>query len=748
MNALARPTALAVILLAAPPTWAAEGFRTTTFGNAAGCVHRGTLTVDGALLRFDVSALAGADVRMARLRVPPDGHTHGATVRVVAVGIGRDEPLALLPPDYAGFDATDAVAAWAARPAANRGLRVVEAGGVRFAGAVLEVSTVGEVPRPIRPITRLRAVHRSGQTFLTWGEIADPVGADAPTFGAFDEAVLTARKRRRIVYRVYRHDRPITPAELAGARLVREVPEAVSCWNLLAVRNTEHPNQGTPTKRSSLRPGRNLGVDHVMTRYRIAPGGEPLPRATGLAVVTAARPGRRYYAVTAAIDGREAVAALPPGASLVEPVAEAPATFPATILQETRSREGRRKPAGEVDVYASWLGPPYHNLPIVSQTFVVRWADAPAADPGAPGPLLVVQTTHGGSATEAGSLGWHAARRHAGAVPTVALTEGGLWQGFHECIGTLRSYADGVVHNYPQRRVLAATRWALARGVPALDPNRAVIWGQMAHWALRHGDLYAAVMSNGYANLNVGKEAQKHGWKWGPYPAGSRNAEGVDQWLAMNLPRWIRENPTVELPYWLCWPAYGAYPSHTIGDFGFLPWPEMLDAMARTKRAFAATWSSNGPGPAGALRQLVTRIRRDQSLPAFGRCSLDRSPGDGDHRDAEKRGGINLYQLWEPETLVETPDRWEVTLHLRDDCPREACTTDVTPRRCTVFGAEPGRTFRWTLTPTGADRPSRAGRAEADRWGLVTVKSLTLTRRKARLRIERADDGQEGRPRP
>ena len=124
--------------------------------------------------------------------------------------------------------------------------------------------------------------------------------------------------------------------------------------------------------------------------------------------------------------------------------------------------------------------------------------------------------------------------------------------------------------------------------------------------------------------------------------------------------------------------AYGAYPAHTIGDFGFMPWPETIHAMASTKRAFAATWNSNGPGVTAGLHELVTRLRLHQSLPAFANCSLDANPGDGDHADSEKTGGINIYQVWEPETIVDEPNRWEITLTLRGDCPFPDLTTDLT----------------------------------------------------------------------
>jgi hypothetical protein len=249
--------------------------------------------------------------------------------------------------------------------------------------------------------------------------------------------------------------------------------------------------------------------------------------------------------------------------------------------------------------------------------------------------------------------------------------------------------------------------------------------------------VFSVVMSEGHGNLAIGKVPQQHGWKWGPYPKGCRNWLGVDQWEYMNLPKWIRENPTVELPYWLCWPAYGAYPDHTVGDFGFMPWPEMIHAMTSTKRALAANWSTNGPGPVGPLRDLVSRIRLHQSLPAFTRCSLDSSPGDGDHADAEKGSGINLYQLWEPETVVDEAGRWEITLYLREDCPYPECTTDLTPRRCQKFKARPGQSFKWVRTPLDDARALQSGTATADRWGLVTLEGVKVAKGKNRIRIER-----------
>ncbi len=723
-------------LASAAPIGARADYLTTTFGRSAKCEHANTLRIADGVLSFDLSALP-ADVNVARavLRVLIDGHAIGAAVRVKPVAPKDVGELALLGPLYRTFDATDAVRAWVANRAANKGLKIVESGGVNFNKAVLEVSYLGKAVKAIPAVTGLTALHQSGQTFLTWQEIEDPVGKPDATFEELHNAVMTAREKHELSYRIYRSSKRITIETLGEAELVREVDQILSCYNMKAVQNTEHPNQGHPTMHSPIRPGYNNVRAYKMTRYRITNGGDPLPHATGLAVFTCTRPAKRYYAVTASVNGREAVTALGAGASLAQPVEERPSTFPAIVYQRESQRppdRGQEKPT-VAEVYNSWLEPPYHQVPNEAETAIVKWSDMPAADAGNRRPLFVLTTTYGGTSAGLQGIGWHGARKHLGGVLTIGLSEGSVWQGCHECVDTLRGYDQGVVHNYPQRRVLAAARWGIAKDDFFVDPQRVYFWSQLGCWALRNGDVFAVVMSNGYGNFAIGKLAQNHGrsGKWGPYPAGSNSFAGVNQWEYMNIPKFVRENPTVELPFWLCWPAYGAYPSHTIGDFGFMPWPETIHAMHSTKRAFAAVWNSNGPGEIGDVRRFILRVRRDQSLPAFGHCSLDASPGDGDHADAEKTGGINLHQRWDPETIVDEPSRWEMTMYLKEICGAESAIMTVTPRRCQQFKAKPGTRFAWTLTEGG--KTVNKGTAVADKWRLVTAEGIELTKQPRRL---------------
>jgi hypothetical protein len=744
------------VVAVCPGVSANQGFVTVTFGNTPAAQFPGTLKIDSESLRFDLASLpAGVQVQRAILRFPfQSNYQQHSAVKLLPSGVSQ-QPLSTLPPDHRALEATEAVRAWVANPAANRGFKVLLPGRADFSKAVLEVSFLGEIGQPLAAVAQLKAEHRSGQTFLTWKEPYDVVGKDEPTFEEFERAVLAARGKRQIVYRVYRHREPITPANLAAAEIVAEVPEALSCWNLLAIANTEHPQPGV-TKTSPLREG-NLRLEHVMTRYRTGDGDAPLPRATGLAVLTAKEPKQRYYAVTVVVDGREAVAELKPEQDCSGAVTEVPARFPAVVYQRTRKPQGDAAEAPSVDVYVCWLEPPLVHKPRPVEVYLVRWPDLPAGSAGRRLPLYVNLGTYGGTATEMSDPGWHAARRHVAGAVTIGLAEEGtLWAGDHECLGTLRGLDEGVVWNHEQRRVLAATAWAAQNPELAIDPQRLYIWGQFAGWALRHGDLFAVVMSNGHNNFKTSREGRKHYWRWGP-PDHDRNWLGTSHLDYLDLAQWVREHPDVELPYWICSPAYGAFPDHTLGDFGFKPWQEFIGAMQQTRRAFAAVWMSNGPGLVqGVCRDMVPQIRLHQSLPAFTNCSLDTSPmtdhpkgtyrlgqyDDDFQKYADKEGGINLYQRWEPESMVDKPDAWAATVWLAGPdargeyaAPADQATTDLTPRRCQQFRPAPGAEFRWTSTRLDDGKVLQSGTAAADRWGLVTLGGVPISKAKHRIEI-------------
>jgi hypothetical protein len=136
-------------------------------------------------------------------------------------------------------------------------------------------------------------------------------------------------------------------------------------------------------------------------------------------------------------------------------------------------------------------------------------------------------------------------------------------------------------------------------------------------------------------------------------------------------------------------------------------------------------------------RVLPIDIRLDQSLPAFGRCSLDDDPGAGDPKDGDPKGQINLYLDWETEDVVDEPGRWEMTVGLIDKAPAAECTVDLTPRRCQRFKPGPGRALRWTNVSRADGREVQSGEVKPDALGLVTLERVVVSKGRNRIRIGR-----------
>src|SRR5262245_492918 len=151
--------------------------------------------------------------------------------------------------------------------------------------------------------SEIRAVHRAGQTFVTWRELA-----------------ATGKR-----YRIYRSETALrTTLDLKDADLLGEVDD-----------------------RTSRNQGRSLASGLEQT-WVIQPGGEPLEASQGLFVHGAAEDGlrRAFYAVTVVQAGGENRTVVPGGNALAFPVLERAAP-PEPILQS----DG---PEGEL--WGHWVG--------------------------------------------------------------------------------------------------------------------------------------------------------------------------------------------------------------------------------------------------------------------------------------------------------------------------------------------------------------------------------------------------------
>lgn len=739
-----RPYVAAVTLLMLAAA-AAGDFVAEIWGNAPSCHHKGTMkVVEGRTVEFDLSALRPrAKIQRAVLRASIQRRGYSQRIQVCPLAPGRSEPpddakaLPLRPPLYNSFDATEAVRRWADKSKGTFRVYFKFAPGWKRQSTTLEIAYEARAGEPTPRVAELRAVHHDGQTFLTWKEHEDIMtGAEPVTLEKLEQKLL--RSGREIRYRVYAHDKPITLKSIAEAELLADVPFVLSAYYLDSVRTIEHPNRQRGEGSTPFIGGARARRDPV-ARYVIADGQDHLPRGYGLYVRTITTAGKTYYAVVTAVNGREAVGRtdLTPGNSLVQPVAEKLAP-PGPVLQSrsVRKPDDRRPVAWAVGRYNFWLEVPYTNIPRQLQVAIGR---PEKIDPDKKLPLYVHLGAYGGQAAFYCAQG--------GGYQVMVCPpydqDDSMFQGRHECLYTYRSYGEGAVHNWAQRRCFALMEYAKRRF--PIDDERVTLRGQFCCWALRYGDKFTSVVGDAYGNLSKSREAQKHGWTWGLYPAGSKNWAGVDHWEWMNIARFVRENPTQELPFYVSLP----YSASHVGDIGPWAWQELYRALHQTKRAFTARWGNcwAGSPPAGAM---AGKIKLHQSLPAFSNCSLDQNPGDGAFdvgavgSDGDPSGNINGYQFWQTHDIVDTPDRWEMTVYLYDGdrhgrgrAPAESCTTHLTPRRCQKFKARPGQTFQWSNTSLKENRVIQRSTVEADKWGLVTLEELIVSKGKNRIKIWR-----------
>ena len=283
--------------------------------------------------------------------------------------------LKLEPPQFRSFDATAAVRAWVSGKAPNRGfvVRQLDLWDWAPSQTVLEVRYAGK-PTQVPPQAKdICVIHRKGQTFITWTEIDKIITKDKILWKEFEDTFKKVAPRQGRWYRVYRHDKPITAANLHRAERIDEI------WPLSGYdfRLHEHLTRGEDWM--------GLNPASEVTRYVIdAPPagvlkpngtfgkqkfpqwqGKPLPLHTGLYVHRPAKAGKFYYAVTACKGGVENTRDIQAGVNaLAQPVDETvgdgePILY--RVLQQWGWKATDK--VRETQFFVYWAAPPYANQP-------------------------------------------------------------------------------------------------------------------------------------------------------------------------------------------------------------------------------------------------------------------------------------------------------------------------------------------------------------------------------------------------
>ncbi|MBC8874157.1 MAG: carbohydrate-binding family 9-like protein [Planctomycetes bacterium] len=710
------------------------------------------LHAGGAVLQFDLSTFAGKKVHRALLRVeraPMDGLAADARTNVEIYPLtaplteggkpkAAEKPLALAAPWCRWFDITDLVATWAGGRTSNTGLYVKQFPGWRPETTFLDVMFDGEPDDIPQPVTGLGAVHHAGQTFLTWKEIDDLVGKDDVKWGEMKQLLADLDKGRRVRYCVYRSGKPITAATLAAAELIAEV-KPLSGWNING-RNIERPidrvvvtatYMKTPRYGSvfdSARIDGEYGVDCPTDRF-VIPGGETqLLRGTGLYVHTPGNAGKAYYAVLASVDGVQNTSAIAATKAVTEIAGAGEPVLQGELPPGPLWRYKQKRLH-----YVRWVAPPLSNLP--SRYF--NWSVGVPETMSKAAPLELNLHHDRGSY-------WRTQYRlerdsivispHDFPFPT-------WWYGYHESRDTLRSFSQGTIHNYTQRRLLSFVEWASTEW--PVDRGRVIVTGMRyrgGFGALRLGvsfpDVFALVVTgHGLPDARYGvNEVNKFRWSQGQFDSlvaalgqvdwELKTADGVNVWDALDVNRQISAlPPTAKLPLIAMTSRNDWIPSREFYQLMLAKRrPVMGSYMWGGTTLLPVSATSTWPN---AARQLV---RSDRPLLAFKSATVDELLAGG------KQGEFNWNYRWRPDTVVDKPGRCEVVVFYQKKYGHgDPQTADATIRRFARFNPSPGATVSYSVTPVGSGDAAQSGTLTIGADGLLVIPGVDISEAGVRI---------------
>ncbi len=300
-----------------------------------------------------------------------------------------------------------------------------------------------------------------------------------------------------------------------------------------------------------------------------------------------------------------------------------------------------------------------------------------------------------------------------------------FWMGLPDSYHSLRNIRQGRWRPWPQMRNEFLIRWLGKKF--QIDEDR--ITGSIGCWGMmeiERPDIYAFLHGWGEPEVTKGFQCWGRAHVWGSPDDYADRPKEENPFYRQDYGRWAREDPARETPFFQMHTGWGAH----FTEMGWPPFPRFYRAMIDARRPFCAHWKA----------QHRPVIRRNQSVPAFGNCTLDGMPGNGDRAHGQGFGaGINSYLTWDSESIVDEPARWEMTVILDDGAPLGECRVDLTPRKCRKFKPAAGTKLAWTCR-TGAKgdgEPLGSATIVADKWHLATIRQMRMLKGPQRVVIAR-----------
>ncbi|MCX7591977.1 MAG: hypothetical protein N2255_10165, partial [Kiritimatiellae bacterium] len=504
----------------------------------------------------------------------------------------------------------------------------------------------------VRTVTGIRALHKHGQTFVMWTDLAE------------------GEEGAKYRYSVYRAEWPITAEKLNLATLC--VSGVLNNSAKLFGSAFNQKDRQDPSKPTCI----------------IQEGGEPLPNGSGLAVITVTKPGKSFYAVVATESGKIITAVVPGQSATTAAVEEVVGPIQPIKLYDSNQRgrySQQTRITGEkglplsVSLHAS--SGQGGGASAWGDYYLYFSRSEWGYQDGLPGVFSVEERQKVLILNS----------RDAIVMPDGSRALETYWFGY-ACVPAWANHKEPRAYNFTERRMLWIIDWVIHNY--GADPERVTCsggsmgaWGTMT-FAFRHPEIFAAVYPNRPRMIQKGLPSLV------PLKKGERimlDDGTTDYFERMDMVRFAREHHE-DLPFvgWCC--------GRRDGFATFQEQVEMVRALTESHHGFAFAWNNGDHSSGSEPMRLIMKyyppslFARNKSYPAFGRSSLDNNMGNGDPTDGEMEGGINLGFAW--ENVVDEPEQWSVTIS--NELARQEATVDVTPRRCQKFKPKPDEPLEWS----------------------------------------------------
>ncbi len=708
---------------------------TRSFTDDARGAHPNTLTYGSGTITVDMSALPDG-VQVYRAILAHNRRGNGGSFPANAHSTqplqveASDEPgvwLATLPPRQYYLDCTAATQRAVTGNPKELVLNVVSFASLASSDYLrLDVWCDQAPVNTIDKLTGISTLHRDGDTMIAFTENPALLTDPSATVADYETAEPSFDAPDVVRYRIYRHTQAIDGTTIRDAELVDEIPP-LSCWNPYYYGADWRSKDAEIVPRLPVDDGVIAAVDQ------------------GIYVRRASATESAYYAVSKAVNGEEDLSSWTTGQNRTgSSVAESAGTGMVLLRAEELDVDFQYVSNANKYYYVRWDCPPDYNVPNEAMDYLV------AVPPTAADPRPVDVALHSWGATLNSGYGWWYEVEQGALLVATNQKPYDWWTAFHENRGTVRPFTDvvgnggGRVRNYTEKRILSFLN-DFVKANWTVDEDRILVTGSSmggsgcVMWGIRQPDVFAYI--NGWVGVYIPRETPTFKGSFeGVYGEDAWDCEyestGMSAFDYWDSKRFIEEDPGREVPF-VC-TANGK----NDGAIGWTQAWKFITALQQARQPHKFVWGQSGhsqrailPGESASDRYIGITIARNRSVPAFTNCSQDDDMGDGDPLVGDDAGYINRYLLWQTSDIVDVEGTWAMTVHLIAASPLDACTVDITPRRCQYFAPAAATVCDWSNTDVASSNVIESSTAVVDAYGLVTLTGITVSKTKNRIEI-------------